>query len=102
MMSDAPVNGDARGRDLARFVLRPKLRLLPGGGMSPFEIVRAGLLPATLRSQYGLAWGPRQERMYRLLTIAVPRLVAVTPPILRVWPLPGHNVRLTPDFSLTA
>jgi len=102
MMAGGPVKVDARARDLARFVLRPKLRLLPGGAMIPFEIVTAGLLPAVLREQYGLPWGPRQDRLFRLLTIAVPRLVAVTPPILRVWPLPGHNVKLTPDFSLTA
>lgn len=102
MMAGGPVVVDSRAKDLARYVLRPKLRLMPGRAMIPFEVVTAGLLPAALRSQYGLAWGPRQERLFRLLTIAVPRLVAVTPPILRVWPLPGHNVRLTPDFLLTA
>jgi hypothetical protein len=25
---------------------------------------------------------------------AVPKVVAITPPLLRVWPLPGHNVKL--------
>jgi len=24
----------------------------------------------------------------------VPRIVALTPPVLRVWPLPGHSVKL--------
>ena len=62
----------------------------------------AGLLPPTLRVQYGLAWGRRQERLYRLLVKAVPRLVAVTPPILRVWPLPGHEVKLAPSLTLSA
>ena len=27
---------------------------------------------------------------------------AVTPPLLRVWPLPGHNVRLDGNFSFTS
>jgi uncharacterized protein (DUF2236 family) len=102
MMSGGPVKVEPRALDLARQVLRPRLRLLPGGAMIPFEIVTAGLLPATLRDQYGLAWGSRQERVFRLFTIAVPKLVAVTPPILRVWPLPGRNVSLASSFSFSS
>jgi hypothetical protein len=47
-----------------------------------------------LREQYGLAWGAGQQRAYRLAVRTVPRLIALTPPVLRVWPLPGHNVIL--------
>lgn len=100
MSPGGPVVVDRRARELAKQVLRPRLRLLPGPAMIPFEAVTAGLLPETLREQYGLAWARPQQRMYRLLTIALPRLVAVTPPILRVWPLPGHNVKLTGSFAL--
>lgn len=88
--------------DLSRLVVRPRVLRMPGPVFVPFELVTAGLLPATLREQYGLAWGGGHERLYRFLVRAVPRLVAVTPPLLRVWPLPGHNVRLAADFSLTA
>jgi uncharacterized protein (DUF2236 family) len=94
MMSSGPVHVDQRAKDLARLVLRPSLRLLPGPAMIPFEVVTAGLLPATLRAQYGLAWGTGQRRAFRLAVKALPRLLAVTPPILRVWPLPGHTVKL--------
>lgn len=97
-----PVRVEQLARELARHVLRPRLRLVPGGAMIPFEIVTTGLLPPTLREQYGLAWGRRQEGLYRLLVKAVPRLVAVTPPILRVWPLPGHDVKLAPSLTLSA
>jgi uncharacterized protein (DUF2236 family) len=86
------VNDVARG--LGRLVLRPRLRLLPGPVMIPFEIVTAGLLPRSLRDQYGLTWGPAQQRAFRLATTAVPRVVRMTPPLLRVWPLPGRNVSL--------
>ena len=89
-------------RELGKLVLRPKLRLLPGPAMVPFEAVTAGLLPPTLREQYGLRWGVPQQRMYRLMVIALPRLVAVTPPIIRVWPLPGHNVKLAGSLSLSS
>ena len=87
--------------DLGRQVVRPRLRLVPGPAMVPFEIVTAGLLPQSLREQYGLGWGRRQQHLFRFLVKALPRLIAVTPPIIRVWPLPGHNVTLTPDLSFT-
>lgn len=102
MISDGTVAVEARARELARLVVRPRLRLLPGPVMIPFEAVTAGLLPSSLREQYGLAWGRRQQRLFRLMVIALPRLVAVTPPVLRVWPLPGHNVSLAPSLALTS
>jgi uncharacterized protein (DUF2236 family) len=94
MMSGGPVRVGRRAQELAEQVLRPKLRLLPGPVMVPFEVVTAGLLPPTLRTQYGLAWGPGQQRAFRLAVRTLPRLVAMTPPVLRVWPLPGHTVSL--------
>jgi len=100
VVSDGEVRVGPRAAELARLVLRPKLRLLPGPAMIPFEVVTAGLLPPALREQYGLAWGEAQRRVFRLMVIALTRLVAVTPPMLRVWPLPGHNVSLAPSLGL--
>jgi uncharacterized protein (DUF2236 family) len=94
MVEDGPVRVSDRARALGAMVLRPRLRLVPGPAMIPFEVVTAGLLPPVLRKAYGLAWGPAQQRAFRLAAAAVPRVVKLTPPILRVWPLPGHNVRL--------
>lgn len=97
MMSTGPVHVDARARELAAQVLKPRLRLLPSPLMTPFEVMTAGLLPATLRDQYGLAWGPGQQRAYRLAVNAMPVVVAFTPPLLRVWPLPGHDITMPPS-----
>ena len=94
MIDGGPVTVTDQARALGRLVLRPRLRLLPGPAMIPFEVITAGLLPAGLREQYGLAWGAAQRRAFRLAVAAVPRVVALTPPVLRVWPLPGHNVTL--------
>jgi uncharacterized protein (DUF2236 family) len=80
--------------ELARLVLRPPLRLVPGAVMVPFEVVTTGLLPPALREAYELAWGRRQQRAFKLAVAAVPRIVALTPPVLRVWPLPGRSVTL--------
>ena len=102
MIADGTVKVDARAAELASLVLRPRLRLLPGPVMIPFEIVTAGLLPEALREQYALPWSRAHQRTFRLMVMALPRLVAVTPPVLRVWPLPGHNVSLTGSFALTS
>ncbi len=93
-MLAGPVKVDDRARALGRIVLRPPLRMLPGVAMIPFEVITAGLLPACLREQYGLKWGAAQRRAYRLAVATVPKVVAFTPPVLRVWPLPGRNVTL--------
>jgi uncharacterized protein (DUF2236 family) len=94
MVAGDQVHVTARARALARLVVRPPLRLLPGPVMIPFEVVTTGLLPAALREDYGLAWGRRQQRAFKLAVAAVPRIVALTPPVLRVWPLPGRSVKL--------
>jgi len=97
MIASGTVSVTDRGRALGRLVLRPPLSLLPGPAMIPFEIVTAGLLQQSLREQYGLAWGPVQRRAFRVATATVPRVVRFTPPLLRVWPLPGRNVTLAPQ-----
>ena len=94
MLARGEVEVTERARSLARLVVRPPLRLLPGPVMIPFEVVTAGLLPPDLRESYGMPWGRRQQRAFRLAVAAVPRIVALTPPVLRVWPLPGHSVKL--------
>jgi len=88
--------------ELSHLVLRPRVLRLPGAMFVPLELITTGLLPAPLREQYRLAWSASHGRVFRLFEIALPRLIAVTPPVLRVWPLPGHNVKLAADFSLTA
>ncbi|HET7338476.1 MAG TPA: oxygenase MpaB family protein [Candidatus Dormibacteraeota bacterium] len=86
--------------ELSRLVLRPRVMRIPGVMFVPLEVITTGLLPGSLREQYGLRWGRAHQRLFDWSTRALPRVIAVTPPVLRVWPLPGQNVRLSPDFSL--
>ncbi len=95
MVSDGPVRVDSRARDLAEQVLRPPTRVLPGPVMIPLNVITTGLLTPPLREQYGLPWGPGQRRVYRLAVSVLPRVIALTPPLLRVWPRPGRSVVLT-------
>jgi uncharacterized protein (DUF2236 family) len=95
MVSTGPVRVDGRARELAAQVMRPMARLLPGPVMLPLNVVTTGLLPPALREQYGLPWGSRQQRAYRLAIAIVPRVIALTPPFLRVWPRPGRSIVFT-------
>ncbi|HVS47929.1 MAG TPA: oxygenase MpaB family protein [Candidatus Dormibacteraeota bacterium] len=95
MMATGPVHVDDRARELAAQVLRPRVRLLPGPVMIPLNIVTAGMLPPPLREQFGLPWGPRQQQAFKLAVTTLPKIIAITPPLIRVWPLPGRSVVLT-------
>ena len=93
-MLESGLRIDDRALGLAKLVLRPPTRLLPGPAMIPMEVITAGLLPPVLRESYGLAWGAGRQRAYRFAVRTLPRVVAMTPPVFRVWPLPGRNVKL--------
>jgi uncharacterized protein (DUF2236 family) len=95
MSADGPVRVDGRALELAAHILRPPLRLLPGPAMFPMNVVTTGLLPPSLREQYRLPWGRGEQRLYRLAVAVLPKVIAVTPPLIRVWPLPGRSVVLT-------
>jgi uncharacterized protein (DUF2236 family) len=95
MVASGPVVVDERARDLAQQVMKPRVWLLPGPAMIPLNVVTSGLLSPALREQYGLAWGPRQQRAYQLAVAVVPRLIALTPSLLRVWPRPGRSIVFT-------
>ena len=66
--------------DAARGIARELLKLTPGSwpAIAPLRLLTAGLLPPTLREQYGLGWGLKRERTLRALEACsraiVPRL----------------------------
>src|SRR5258708_33052051 len=63
--------------------------------MLPLNVVTTGLLPPALREQYRLPWGPWERRLYGLAVAARPEIIAITPPLIRVWPRRGPSVGLT-------
>ena len=101
MVSSGPVRVDERARELASQVMQPRVRLLSGPVMLPLNVITTGLLAPALREQYGLPWGRRQQRAYRLAVAVLPRVIALTPPLLRVWPLPGRSLVFTPSGRAT-
>ncbi len=101
MVSNGPVRVDDRARELAAQVMHPRVRLMRGPVMLPLNVVTTGLLTQPLREQYGLPWGRAQQRAYKLAVAVVPRIIALTPPLLRVWPLPGRSLVFTPSGRAT-
>ncbi|MFY0567300.1 oxygenase MpaB family protein [Archangium lansingense] len=47
------------------------------------ELLTAGLLPERWRKAYGLAWGPGQQRAWKILKSTMRRAINLTPPKLR-------------------
>jgi uncharacterized protein (DUF2236 family) len=81
-------------RDIVRDLFRPGPVGLPL--LSPALWLTAGLLPAELRQQFGLGWGPRRERALRGLEAASRRLLPYAPAPLRATPwflMPGRTPR---------
>jgi len=95
MVTDGTVRVGPRALELGRLVTRPRVLRIPGRLFLPLEIITAGLLPPSLRDQYGLPWGAARQRAFRLAVRTVPKIVAVTPAPLRVWPLPGHELGMS-------
>jgi uncharacterized protein (DUF2236 family) len=101
MSSEGPVQVDGRAQELAAQILRPPLRLLPRPAMLPLNVVTTGLMPPSLREQYRLPWGPGEQRAYRLAVAVLPKVIAITPPLIRVWPRPGRSIVFTPSGRAT-
>ncbi len=78
---------DDTARDVARELLHPSSGpLWLRAGMPLARLVTAGLLPARVRSAYGMPWGPRRARRYRIAMAGMAGLNRVLPRRIREWP----------------
>jgi uncharacterized protein (DUF2236 family) len=62
------------------------LRLAPRSTLTPLLVPAVGLLPATLRAELGLAWGPRERVLDRWLTTMWRAWRPAFPPSVRWFP----------------
>jgi uncharacterized protein (DUF2236 family) len=86
MLAGSELRVDARARELAAGVLRPRVRGLPGAAWAPLRTLTAGLLPRSLREAYGLPWGRRQRAAFASARWGLPRLIPLLPAGLRTVP----------------
>lgn len=74
-------------REVAHSVLRPRQLPLPLRPVfDALNLATVGLLPANLRADYGLGWGPQRERLLAASTTVVRRLMPVLPSLVREMP----------------
>jgi uncharacterized protein (DUF2236 family) len=83
---------DRRARELARAVLRPSINRVPPPVFRPLEAITAGLLPASLRLDYDLRWGPVEQLGFAAVRSALPRVLRVLPRRFRQVP-PARTAR---------
>lgn len=88
---EVAVSGDAR--ELASVVLQPRFPGVPRVAFSPLRTITAGLLPVRLRDQYGLKWGRPQRATFASCQTMMPRILKVTPPMVRFLPPARHAYR---------
>lgn len=73
--------------DVKDAILRPRRLPLPLRPLyDALNLATVGLLPPTLREQYGLSWGPQRERLLGAQTSLVRRLMPVVPALVRELP----------------
>jgi uncharacterized protein (DUF2236 family) len=71
--------------DAARGIARELLKLTPTSwpAIAPLRLLTAGLLPQSMRDQFGLGWGPRREATLRAVEAFSRLLVPRLPKLLR-------------------
>jgi uncharacterized protein (DUF2236 family) len=79
-------------RRIAESVLVPPLptplSLAARPSVEWLKLTTIGLLPASLRAQYGLKWDPLRAGLFRASAATGRRVVSVVPPPLRQIPAP--------------
>lgn len=73
-------------RRLARAILRPPPRLVPGLVWWPTEILTAGLLPGRVRDSFGLRFGTARRAAFRAAALVSRASVPRLPPHVRFVP----------------
>jgi uncharacterized protein (DUF2236 family) len=73
-------------RTLAHAIVYPQGARVAGPAISFMRLTTIGLLPPTIRDDYGFSWSARREAMFRRSTTLVRALLPLTPSVLRHWP----------------
>lgn len=75
-------------RDVADATLRPLLPLafVQRPAVEYLKLVTAALLPAWIRDELGMPWGPKRARVHEAQRAVIRRLIPVLPSLLREFP----------------
>jgi uncharacterized protein (DUF2236 family) len=73
-------------RALARDVLHPPMSAPAWPALAVLRLATVGLLPPTLRDEYGLPWTRGRAAALRASTVVIRGCLPLVPPLLRHWP----------------
>jgi uncharacterized protein (DUF2236 family) len=76
----------AEARAIANAVLHPPLPVGLGPVGAAMRQFTAGLLPRTLRTGFGLAWGGPEQRAFGIIRMSLRTALRAAPARLRYWP----------------
>ena len=86
MYASGEISVTDAARTLSRALVYPQVPLVSEPAIRFMRLTTMGLLPPTIRADYGFPWSDRHNAMLRLLAALVRTLLPLTPPILRYWP----------------
>jgi uncharacterized protein (DUF2236 family) len=86
LSDDGPIHVTATARRLAPVIVRPPIPFLPGFAIDLLALPGLSLLPARLRDEFGLPWGPGRELLARLIGQTIRVWVKLVPAGLRSMP----------------
>ena len=86
MMASGRIMVGDTSRALAGALLFPPQSYLLSPVFRALRLVSLGLLPPSIRDDYGFAWGPHEARAFGRWTTAIRRLHRVSPRFVREWP----------------
>ncbi len=86
MYASGEISVTDAARVLSRALVYPQVPWPSEPAIWFMRLTTFGLLPPTIRADYGFPWSARHEAVLRLLAALVRTLLPLTPPILRYWP----------------
>ena len=76
---DGPIHVTPTARRMAPLIVRPSFPFVPPPLIDLASLPGLALLPARLREEFGIGWGPSRERLAQLLGLAVRGWVRMVP-----------------------
>jgi len=93
MLSGGELRVTDTARELARAVLWPPRSALAWPALATVRLATVGLLPPTLREDYGFVWNDRRARAFGVSAAVIRRVLPVVPAPLRYWPVARTAMR---------
>ena len=76
---DGPIHVTPTARRMAPLIVRPPFPFVPPSLIDLASLPGLALLPARLREEFGIGWGPSRERLAQLLGLAIRGWVRMVP-----------------------